>query len=109
MVVTAQVYYLVNDLFRATGKRITMRDLDPIGNKLGIKYYLRLDKMGTPGFMSRALLKNLGVDGMLIMIEGETEEAVKNGIRELYRLYGPYETAFEREYALARSMKKELP
>ncbi len=86
-----------------------MRDLDKIASKLSVKFYLRLDKIGTPGFMSRALLKNLGIDAMLIFIEGESEDALKNALREVYKLYGPYEVGRDREYRLAREMKNELP
>ncbi len=109
MTVGVQLYYFVNDLYRTSGKRILMRDLDPIAKRLSVKFFLRLDKVGTPGFMSRALLRNLGIDAMMIFIEGESEEALKEALREVYKLYGPYEVERAKEYALAREMKKELP
>jgi len=51
----------------------------------------------------------LGIDAMMIFIEGESEEALKEALREVYKLYGPYEVERAKEYALAREMKKELP
>jgi len=109
MTVGVQIYYFVNDLFRSSGKRILMRDLDKIASKVPVKFFLKLEKIGSPGFMSQVLLKNLGVDVMMIFIEGETEEALKEALREVYKLYGPYDVGRGKEYDLAREMKKELP
>lgn len=101
------LYYFPNDLFRLKGLRISSLEMDQLGAKLGVKITLRGEKAGGVGFFSKFVLKNMGIDILIVTIEG-AEPAVREAIREIYRRYGRYETQRGSEYRLAREMLKEL-
>jgi len=81
--------------------------MDQLGQQLGVKITLKADKAGGTGFFSKYVLRGMGVDILIVSIEGP-EPAVREALRTIYSKYGPYETMMGSEYALARSMLKEL-
>lgn len=108
MTYSTSLYYFTNDLFREKGIRITIKDLEEIGKKYNTKITNRANKIGAPGFFSKYLLKNYELDIMDITVEGETEESVKNTLRELFNIYGPYETKRGQNEKIAKELKREL-
>jgi hypothetical protein len=103
----ASLYYFPNDLFRLKGIRISSYDMDQLGQKLGVKISLVADKAGGTGFMSKYVLRNMGVDVLYINIEGQ-EPAVRTAIKAIYEKYGHYETPRGAEFKLAKEMLGEL-
>jgi hypothetical protein len=103
----ASLYYFPNDLFRLKGIRISSYEMDELGQKLGVKISLIASKEGGIGFMSKQILKNMGIDILIVNIEGQ-EPAVRSAIKTIYEKYGPYETKREEDYKLAKQMLKEL-
>lgn len=101
------LYYFPNDLFRQRGIRISSLEMDQLGEKLGTKITLRADKAGGLGFFSKFVMRNMGIDILIITIEGE-EPAVRETIRAIHGRFGSYETQRSSEGGIAREMKKEL-
>lgn len=101
------LYYFPNDLFRLKGLRISSLDMDQLGEKLGVKISLRADKAGGLGFFSKFVMRNIGIDTLIVTIEGE-EPAAREAIKAIYAKYGRYETQRGAEFKLAREMLKEL-
>ena len=101
------LYYFPNDLFNLKGLRFSSLEMDQLGEKLGVKIGLKADKAGGMGFFSKQILRNMGVDIIIVTIEGQ-EPAVKEAIRTIHAKYGHYETLRGKEYDLAKGMLKEL-
>jgi hypothetical protein len=101
------LYYFPNDLFRLKGLRISSYEMDQLGEKLGVKITLVPEKEGGIGFFSKYILKNMGIDILVINIEGQ-EHAIRSAIKEIYAKYGLYETKRDKQYKLAKEMLKEL-
>jgi hypothetical protein len=95
--------------FSGLGKRITVKELDDIGLKYATKVSAYADKLGAPGAFSKMIFKNLGVDIMAITVEGDNEDAIRNSIRSVYDLYGPYETQRGKKGELAKLILNEMP
>ncbi len=108
MPLSTTIYYFVNDLFRLRGQRITIKDLEEIASKWGSKVSVTPDKIGAPGAMSRILLKVYQIDIMRITIEAESEEAIRETLRGIKALYGPYETFLGKESSIAKKYKASL-
>ncbi|MEN3006118.1 MAG: hypothetical protein ABC585_01605 [Candidatus Methanosuratincola petrocarbonis] len=102
------IYYFVNDLFRLRGQRITIKDLEEIASRAGSRVSAMPDKIGAPGAMSRILLKVYQIDIMRITIEAESEEAIRETLRGIKALYGPYETFRGKESSIAKKYKDSL-
>jgi hypothetical protein len=103
----ASLYYFPNDLFRLKGIRISGYEMDQLGQELGVKIRLIPDKAGGTGFFSKQVLSNLGVDTLIVNIDGP-EPAVRSAIKAIYGKFGRYETKRGNEYKLAKEMLKEL-
>ena len=101
------LYYFPNDLFNLKGLRFSSLEMDQLGEKLGVKITIRTDKAGGTAFFSKYILRNMGVDILIVSIEGP-EPAVRTAIRTIHAKYGHYETMMNREYKLAKEMLKEL-
>ncbi|RWX73022.1 MAG: hypothetical protein ACO0C9_01785 [Candidatus Methanosuratincola verstraetei] len=102
------IYYFVNDLFRLRGQRITIKDLEEIASRSGSRVSAMPDKLGAPGVMSRILLKAYQIDIMRITIEAESEEAIRETLRGIKALYGPYETFRGKESSIAKKYKDSV-
>jgi hypothetical protein len=108
MAISTSFYYFTNDLFRLKGKRIAIKELDDIGLKYATRMSAHADKLGAPGSFSKMIFKNLGVDIMAITVEGDNEDAIRNSIRAVYALFGPYETKRGKEGELAKRILNEI-
>lgn len=108
MPLSTTIYYFVNDLFRLRGQRIAIKDLEEIANKWGCKVSAIPDKIGAPGATSRILLKAYQIDIMRITVEAESEEAIRETLRGIKALYGPYETFRGKESAIAKKFKDTI-
>ncbi|MEJ5293237.1 MAG: hypothetical protein WHS82_06540 [Candidatus Methanosuratincola sp.] len=108
MTMSTTIYYFVNDLFRLRGQRITLKDLEEIAGRYGSRVTALPDKIGAPGAMSRILLKVYQIDIMRITVEAESEEAIRETLRGIKALYGPYETFMGKESSIAKKYKDSV-
>ncbi|MBC7120321.1 MAG: hypothetical protein H5T33_01880 [Candidatus Methanosuratus sp.] len=105
MTLSTTIYYFVNDLFRLRGQRITIKDLEEIAIRAGSKVTTIPDKIGAPGFISKAIVKAYQIDIMRITVEAEGEDAIRETLRGIKALYGPYETFRGKESSIAKKYK----
>lgn len=107
MTTTTSFYYFPNDLFNQKGVRISSLEMDQMGAKLGTKITLRADKAGGLGFFSKFVMRNMGIDVLIIAIEGE-EPAIRETVRAIHAKFGRYEAQRGSEGRIAREMQKQL-
>jgi hypothetical protein len=79
MHVRTSFHYFPNDLFSLKGLRISSLEMNQLGQKLGTKITLRSDKAGGVGWFSKNVMYNVGIDILIVTVEGE-EPAVKETI-----------------------------
>lgn len=108
MALSTTIYYFVNDLFRLRGQRITIKDLEEVANRSGSKITALPDKIGAPGVMSKVLLKAYQIDIMRITVEAESEEAIREALRGIKALYGPYETFRGKDSSIAKKYRDSV-
>src|SRR5512136_953201 len=107
MPIITSFYYFPNDLFRLKGLRISSLEMDQLGEKLGTKISLKADKAGGVGFFSKFVMRNMGIDILVVTIEGE-EPAVKEAVKAIYSKFGRYETQRGPEGNIARELLKQM-